>query len=162
MKQYIITTLMLCSIGIGSASAQTKKPWEQMNPKEKKDILKKLTPEQRSELILQHKREAILKRLNLSEEKAKVFTPLYEDYQKRMKAIKHSFKPSTTPERLTDKEAKEELKQSFIVARQLLEEREVFAEKLQQVLTPQQIIKMFQAEGALRGKILNIKTKHFK
>ena len=56
-------------------------------------------------------------------------------------------------ENLSDEEAKVKLEQSFEVGQQLLNNRKVYAEKMQKIISPQKVLKLFQSEGMMRDKM---------
>ncbi|PZU13736.1 MAG: hypothetical protein DI622_13905, partial [Chryseobacterium sp.] len=53
----------------------------------------------------------------------------------------------------TDEEAKAKLQQSFEVGQKLLDNRKKYAEKMQQVIPCQKVLKLFQSEGMMRDKM---------
>ena len=61
-------------------------------------------------------------------------------------------------ENLSDEEATKRLNQSFDVGQQLLNNRRAYAEKFLKILSPQQVLTLFQTEGKMREKMLDKKN----
>ena len=62
-------------------------------------------------------------------------------------------------ENLSDAEAKKMLNQSFDLGQQLLNNRKVYADKFLKILTPQQVLKLFNQEGRMREKFMELRQK---
>ena len=58
---------------------------------------------------------------------------------------------------MTDEDAIKELNNSFDVGQQLLDNRKDYAQKFMKVISPQQVLRMYQTEGKMRNKILDKK-----
>ncbi len=58
---------------------------------------------------------------------------------------------------MSDDEATKQLNQSFEIGQQLLDNRKNYAQKFMKVISPQQVLKMYQTEGKMRTKILDKK-----
>ena len=58
---------------------------------------------------------------------------------------------------MTDEDAIKELNNSFDVGQQLLDNRKNYAQKFMKVISPQQVLRMYQTEGKMRNKILDKK-----
>lgn len=160
MKTVILSLLLV--LGLNFSFAQNQKPWQEAKNETSQTASTPPSHEEHMARILQYKQKQVLKALNLPEEKRKAFVPLYQAYQNKMMEIKHSFKPVKNPDAVSDQEAREDLEKSFKVGQALLDQRKVYAAKFLQILTPQQVIKIFQTEGLLRDKMIKHKAEHCK
>jgi hypothetical protein len=95
----------------------------------------------------------IMDNLNIDPGDKAEFTQLYNEYLDSQKQIKSQFDPSFNPETLSDEEAKAKLQQSFEVGQKLLDNRKKYADKMQQVIPCQKVLKLFQSEGMMRDKM---------
>ena len=134
--------------------------WKEMSVQEKKEAVNSMTNKDRSVLLQQMKETAVLKDLKISSEKEAAFKSLYSEYQNQQKAIKEKFIIDKNLENLSDDEANKRLNQSFEVGQQLLNNRKAYADKFLQILSPQQVLKLFQTEGKVREKILDKKNNN--
>ena len=73
-----------------------------------------------------------------------------DDFEERRKKLAN----------LSDEEATRRLNQSFDVGQQLLNNRRTYADKFLKILTPQQVLKLFQTEGKMREKLLDKKNSN--
>lgn len=96
-----------------------------------------------------------------AEDKAE-FTQLYDEYLENQKQIKSQFNPNFDPEALSDDEAKAKLQQSFEVGQRLLDNRKKYADKMQQIIPCQKVLKLFQTEGMMRDKMNEKKSSRNK
>lgn len=81
------------------------------------------------------------------------FTDIYNEYLESQKQIKSQFNSNFNPDNLSDDEAKAKLQQSFEVGQKLLDNRKKYADKMQQVIPYQKVLKLFQTEGMMREKV---------
>uniref|UniRef100_A0AAU6WQ54 DUF3135 domain-containing protein n=2 Tax=Chryseobacterium TaxID=59732 RepID=A0AAU6WQ54_9FLAO len=81
------------------------------------------------------------------------FTDVYNEYLESQKEIKSQFNSNFNPETLSDEEAKAKLQQSFEVGQKLLDNRKKYADKMQQIIPCQKVLKLFQSEGMMRDKV---------
>lgn len=95
----------------------------------------------------------VMENLNIDAGDKAEFTQLYNEYLENQKQIKSQFNPDFNPETLSDDEAKAKLQQSFEVGQKLLDNRKKYADKMQQVIPCQKVLKLFQSEGMMRDKM---------
>jgi hypothetical protein len=91
------------------------------------------------------------------------FRPVYEKYESEVSEI--DFKRlnkllKSDPESLSSEEADRLILHQIEIARRMLEVREKYYIEFKKVLTPQQIIRLYQAEAELRIKVMQeLKTR---
>ncbi|NIF05837.1 hypothetical protein F3J23_10310 [Chryseobacterium sp. Tr-659] len=156
MKKILLTFLII--YGFGLNAQRTDYDWKKMDPKQRKEVINNLSPEERKELLKKFRDNMIMDNLNVDPNDKAEFTQLYNEYIESQKQIKKQFDPNYDPETLTDEEAKAKLQQSFEVGQKLLDNRKKYADKMQQVIPCQKVLKLFQSESMMRDKMNERKT----
>ncbi|SIS91879.1 hypothetical protein SAMN05421786_10398 [Chryseobacterium ureilyticum] len=151
MKKIILTFFII--YGFGLNAQRTDYDWKKMDPKQRKEVINNLSPEERKELLKKFRNNMIMDNLNVDPGDKVEFTQLYNEYLDSQKQIKSQFDPGFNPETLSDDEAKAKLQQSFEIGQKLLDNRKKYAEKMQQVIPCQKVLKLFQSEGMMRDKM---------
>ena len=151
MKKIILTFFII--YGFGFNAQINDYDWKKMDPKQRKEVINNLSPEERKELLKKFRNNMIMDNLNVDPGDKAEFTQLYNEYLDSQKQIKSQFDPSFDPETLSDDEAKAKLQQSFDVGQKLLDNRKRYADKMQQVIPCQKVLKLFQSEGMMRDKM---------
>lgn len=151
MKKILLTFLII--YGFGLNAQRTDYDWKKMDPKQRKEVINNLSPEERKELLKKFRNNMIMDNLNVDPGDKAEFTQLYNEYLDSQKQIKSQFNSSFDPETLTDEEAKAKLQQSFEVGQKLLDNRKKYAEKMQQVIPCQKVLKLFQSEKMMKDKM---------
>ncbi|MGN7865651.1 hypothetical protein [Chryseobacterium sp.] len=151
MKKILLAFLII--YGFGLNAQRTDYDWKKMDPKQRKEVINNLSPEERKELLKKFRNNMIMDNLNVDPGDKAEFTQLYNEYLDSQKQIKSQFDPSFDPETLSDDEAKAKLQQSFEVGQKLLDNRKKYADKMQQVIPCQKVLKLFQSEGMMRDKM---------
>ncbi|MDR2204649.1 MAG: hypothetical protein LBE36_00575 [Flavobacteriaceae bacterium] len=131
--------------------------WKNMSPEKRQEIISKMSPEERTKLLREFREDMMLSGLQIPQEKQDDFKRLYAEYQEKQRDIKDQFHRSENYDSLTDEEARKELNESFELGKQLIENRKLYAEKFLKILTPQQVLQMYQTEGKIREKVLDRK-----
>ncbi|WP_234109497.1 hypothetical protein [Chryseobacterium sp. R2A-55] len=151
--------ILLIAIFAGqSVSAQEQKyDWKAMKPEQRKQIIQKMSPEERISLLKQFRENMIVSQLDVQKSDQTEFKTLYAEYQDKQNEIKSKFNSNQNYENMNDEEAKKQLNLSFEVGQQLLDNRKAYAEKFLKVISPQQLLQMYQTEGKIRNKILDRK-----
>lgn len=150
-----VLTLMLGVFALGFFSAQENpKEWKDMTTEERKEYIKNMSPEERQKTFINLRDNAVVSDLNIPKDHEEEFKTLFEDYQKSQRDIKVKFTPREDYDKMSPEEAKKQLNKSFEVGQQLLENRKKYAEKMQQLIPPQQVLKMFNNEGRMRGRMM--------
>ena len=157
MKNLIYIAIFLFSFVF--ANAQEKPDFRSMSPEERREYIRNLSPEQRHKLMEDAAAMMAIKNLKIPAEKQDAFKKLLNEYVQSQKAIKDRFKPDFSKENLSGTEAKKMLDQSFDLGQQLLNNRKVYADKFLKILTPQQVLKLFNQEGKLREKFMERRGK---
>lgn len=128
---------------------------------QKKNNKRKFTPEQ----LMERQTNQMMEALMLDDETAAKFAPVYKDYLKelndcRMKYRKpKSAKPATNGTELipkplpTDEEVEKMITDRFEKCRQILDIREKYYKEFKKILSPRQILKVYQTEQNNMGKI---------
>ncbi len=155
----IIAFAALFSMGFLSAQQEDLKNWRNMKPEQRKELINKMNPDERLQLLKDFREEMMVEELDVPEDKKKDFKNLYNEYQESQKAIKEKFKSDQKFENLTEAEAKRELEKSFDLGQQLLDNRRKYSDKFQKVVKPQQVLEMFQNEGMMRNKLMDRKSE---
>lgn len=151
MKKILFTLLMI--YGFGLNAQRTDYDWKKMDPKQRKEIINNLSPNERKELLNKFRNNMVMDNLDIDPGDKAEFTDIYDEYLESQKQIKGQFDSNFNPENLSDDEAKAKLQQSFEVGQKLLDNRKRYAEKMQQVIPCQKVLKLFQSEGMMRDKM---------
>ncbi|WP_300672564.1 hypothetical protein [Soonwooa sp.] len=136
---------------------QTMSNWQGMNNEERQEMMKNMNPRERSQFMQNVKQDIFLDELNIPEASQAEFKEIFDQYTASQKQIKDKFKGTVNIDKLSNDEAKQKLDDSFEIGKQLLDNRKVYADKFLKILTPQQVLKLFQTEGKVRDKIMDKK-----
>lgn len=142
--KFIYLLLAILLIGGQTISAQNK---------DHKDNKQRPTPEQ----MMQWQTNRMVKTLMLDDATAAKFTPVYEKYLKELrdcrmmnykdKAKDKSAEAKQTPKPMpTDAEIEKQIKDQFAQSRKILDIREKYYNEFRKILSPKQIVKIYQAE----------------
>ncbi|WP_347216369.1 hypothetical protein [Chryseobacterium sp.] len=153
MKKILLTFFIIYGLGLGLNAQRSDYDWKKMDPKQRKEVINNLSPEERKELLKKFRNNMIMDNLDVDPGDKAEFTQLYNEYLDSQKQIKSQFDPGFNPETLSDDEAKAKLQQSFEIGQKLLDNRKRYAEKMQQVIPCQKVLKLFQSEGMMRDKM---------
>ncbi|WP_313098532.1 hypothetical protein [Epilithonimonas sp.] len=149
---------------VGTLQRQTNIPrtseWRSMNTQEKRDVVNNMSTKERSIFLQKMKENIVIDDIDISADKQDEFKALYAEYQTNQKQIKEKFLVENNIGNLSDEEATRRLNQSFDVGQQLLNNRRTYADKFLKILTPQQVLKLFQTEGKMREKVLDKKNSN--
>ncbi|MBT2621464.1 MULTISPECIES: hypothetical protein [Chryseobacterium] len=151
MKKILFTLFII--YGFCLQAQRTDYDWKKMDPKQRKEIINNLSPEERKELLKKFRDNMMLDNLNVDAKDKAAFTAIYNEYIDNQKQIKSQFNPDFDPEKMSDEEAKIKLQQSFELGQKLLDNRKKYAEKMQQVIPCQKVLKLFQSEWKMRDKM---------
>lgn len=136
---------------------QNMSNWQGMNKEERHEMMKNMSPRERSQFMQTVKQDIFLEELDIPKESEAEFKEIFEQYTNNQKQIKDKFKGIVNIDKLSHDEAKQKLDESFEVGKQLLDNRKLYADKFLKILTPQQVLKLFQTEGKVRDKIMDKK-----
>lgn len=150
-------TILLAAFAATSHQAQivTSLDVQKATPEQRKELIKNLSSEERRELLKQFRENLLVDDLKVPEKDQKEFKKVYNEYQESQRKIKEQFNNDFDPDKMTDEEAKRKLEESFELGQKLMDSRKEYARKMQEVLKPQQVLKMFQNEGQMRDRMLD-------
>jgi len=151
MRKILFTLFMMYAFGLNAQ--KTDYDWKKMNPKQRKEVINNLSPEERKVLLNDFRNNMVMDNLNLDPGDKKEFTDIYNEYLESQKQIKSQFNSNFNAETLSDEEAKAKLQQSFEVGQKMLDNRKKYADKMQQIIPCQKVLKLFQSEGMMRDKM---------
>ncbi|MCZ2084414.1 hypothetical protein PUH65_02680 [Kaistella sp. SH40-3] len=140
-----------------SFAQQLTYDWKSMKPEQRKEVIQKMNPNERKALLKEFREKMIVSELGVSQNSQPEFLNLYTEYQNKQNEIKSKFSLNENYDTMSDEEATKQLNQSFEVGQQLLDNRKNYAQKFIKVISPQQVLKMYQTEGRMRNKILDKK-----
>ncbi len=132
--------------------------WQNMDMNEKRQAVSNMSVKERSAFLQNMKANIVVGDISVPADKQDSFKSLYTEYQNNQKQIKEKFHPDKNFDQLSDEDATARLNQSFDVGQQLLNNRKAYADKFLKILTPQQVLKLFQTEGKMRDKMLDKKN----
>lgn len=132
--------------------------WRAMNMDEKRAAVSNMSVKERSVFLQKMKENITIDDLDIPADKQEEFKNLFTEYQSNQRLIKEKFHSDKNFDKLSDEEATSRLNQSFDVGQQLLNNRRAYADKFLKILTPQQVLKLFQNEGKMREKMLDKKN----
>lgn len=156
MKKIMITSLLaIFSIGLLSAQDKMTQDFAGKSAQERKDMISKLSPEKRRELYRKFREDVLIDELKVNNEKQEDFKRVYSEYQESQRRIKDRFDNGYDPDALSDAEARAKLEESFDYGQKLIENRREYSNKMQRVIRPQQVIKMFRVEGEMRDRMMS-------
>ena len=139
---YVLMATLL--IGSQTISAQNK---------DNRDNKQRPTPEQ----MAKRQTNQMVKTLMLDDATAAKFTPVYENYLKELRECRmmnrrdrmknNNAETKQTPKPvLTDKEIEKQIKDQFAQSRKILDIREKYYNEFSKILSPKQIMKIYQTE----------------
>jgi hypothetical protein len=109
------------------------------------------------ERILQAKLVEIRRSLNLDQATMQHFRPIYIQYEKEISEVNINNQVRlmrANSDSLTSEEAERLVIMQLANAKKLIEIREKYYYKFKNVLTPQQIVKLYQTEASIRQKVM--------
>ena len=140
MKKYLIFMFVL--LFWNSQDMMRAQNTEQQNRKQANE-----------EKIRQHQSNQMVHALSLDDATAAKFAPLYTQYLKEMMDC-HNMKKNKDNQKiskkqkqeLTDSEIETRIRNQFEVSKKMLDIRESYYDKFRKILTPKQILKIYQTE----------------
>ncbi len=160
MKKTLYTFLLFISVFMIKAQESPRPDFKNMSQQERREYIKSLSPEQRRKLMEDAAAMMAIRNLQIPVEKQDAFKKLLSEYSQSQRAIKEKFKPNKARnQELSDAEAKQMIDQSFEVGLQLLNNRKLYTEKFLKILSPQQVLKLFDHEGQIREKMMERREK---
>ena len=159
MKKLTYLFALLLAFSFAKAQETPRPDFRTMSPEQRREYIKKMTPEQRHQLMEDAAVMMAIKKLEVPAEKQEAFKKLLIEYTQSQKTIKNKFKADFSKENISDAEAKKLLYQSFQLGQELIDNRKIYAEKFLKILTPQQVLKLFNHEGKMREKFMERREK---
>ena len=157
MKKILFILITVFTGSQMTFAQEQKYDWKKMKPEQRKEIIQKMSPQEKMSLLRQFRENMLVSELEVAQNDQTEFKTLYAEYQDKQNSIKSRFKPSEDYDNMSDEEATKQLNESFEVGQQLLDNRKTYAQKFLKVLKPQQVLQMYQTEGIMRSKILDKK-----
>lgn len=158
-----ILFLILISAAYAGVSAQTlHEQLKNATPEQRREIMQKLSPEQRHSLMREFRDNAFIQDLKIEEKYRERFKQLFEEYHKKQKEIIGGFKKEKDLLTLSNEEAEQRLQESFVIGEKLLANRKNYAKKFREILSAQQVLKLFKIEGMMRDKMMEHKMRNEK
>jgi Spy/CpxP family protein refolding chaperone len=159
MKKLTYLFALILAFSFAKAQETPKPDFRTMSPEQRREFIQKMTPEQRHQLMEDAAVMMAIKKLEVPAEKQEAFKKLLIEYTQSQKNIKNKFKADFSKENISDSEAKKLLTQSFQLGQELLDNRKIYADKFLKILTPQQVLKLFNHEGKMREKFMERREK---
>ena len=156
MKKIAVALTLILAVQFSFAQ-QFGYDWKSMKPEQRKEVIQKMKPDERIALLKEFREKMIIAELAVPENSQAEFKNLFSEYQDKQNEIKSKFTPNEDYENMSDDEATKQLDQSFDVGQQLLDNRKNYAQRFMKVISPQQVLRMYQTEGKMRNKILDKK-----
>ena len=146
--KFIYVMMAALLIGSQTISAQNK---------DNKDQKQRPTPEQ----MMQRQANQMVKTLMLDDATAAKFTPVYEGYLKALRECRmmnrhernrgnNAEAKQTAKPVPTDAEIEKQIKDQFAQSRKILDVREKYYNEFRKILSPKQIMKIYQTEKVMR------------
>lgn len=155
MNRALFTFCLVLAFSLGvNGQERTQLNLKKVSPEKRKELISKLSPEQKRELYRDYRKNALMEELKIRKEDQAAFGKIYSDYQESQRRIKDRFDGNFDPDQLSEEQARKRLEDSFQYGEQLINNRREYAKKMQQVVKPQQVIKMFRVEGQMRDRML--------
>ena len=161
MKKLYLTFAIafLSAVGL-HAQIKSNLDWNKANSAQRKEMIKNMSAEERKELLKKLRENMLVEELKVPEKDREDFKKIYSEYQESQQKIKERFNNDFDPEKLSDAEAQQKLEESFDLAQKLVDNRKEYARKMQNVVKPQQVLKMFQNEGQMRDRIMDRRMEY--
>lgn len=156
--RHIFPTLFFVLFFSAALAQLTPEKLQSMNTEQRREAIAALSPQQKISLLQQFRTNVMVEDLEVPAEKKDAFTKVLTRYQESQRKIRDRFKNSDSGEKLTEAEAQRRLDQSFELGLQLLNNKKQYAQEFQKVLTPQQVLQLFQAEGEMRDRVIERKN----
>lgn len=142
----ILNKIVLLSVMTFGVLATAQKTEKDLKKEEAKEMLKKMSPEERMKLFEKVKIERVIKELNIPAENQEEIRQLFKEYSESKRAIIGKFKPNDNTEQLSDKEARKKIAEDLEIMQKVLDNRKKYTDKFLKKLTPQQVLKVFKIE----------------
>jgi len=102
-----------------------------------------------------HMTQFVVNMLKLDEKTAAKFTPIYKDYLKAKSDLRHTGMKNRRPQNgnVTDAEAQKIVKERLSASRKIIDIREKYYNKMAKVITPTQLLKIYDMEQNFDNKM---------
>ena len=143
--------MVFCTGFVAHAQQATTNPKTEISLNKKE--FKGLSFEQKKEAIRKLREDNLVKEIRIDPSKEDAFRLVFRDYLKGAKAVKNQFKKQGSYDEMSEKEAREQLENSFVIGQQLLELRKKYTQEFLKILTSNQVLKVFHSEMKMRESI---------
>lgn len=158
MKKILLFILFVLN-GIFQAQENQKLDIMSMSKEQRQEYMKALSPEQKKALLKDVMMNITIKKIEVSTENQEAFKKIYSDFKESQRVIKEKFKSNVSSKNMTDEQAKVKLYQNFELGQALLDNRKVYTEKFLKIISPKQVMKLFEEERKMRQQYLNRRKK---
>lgn len=156
MKKWFLFSLILCLSFSVKAQIINGFDITKVSDSQRKSLLQNLSAEERKELLRKYHDAMFIEELKIEDDtKKEEFKKLYAQYREEQRKIIDGNQSQYDIEKLSDEEARKKLEQSFDTGERLMNNRRRYALEMQKIIKPQQVLKMFMKEGAMREKIIH-------
>lgn len=152
MKKLILFVFLMACFGL-QAQETPAQDLMKLSQEQRREYLKTLSPEQRRKIMKETMALMLIKRLEVPAEKQDAFKKLLTEFHESQKAIRDKFQIKPSQENLGEDEARRLLSQSFELSQQLLNNRKGYTERFLKILTPQQVLKLYDQEKKMRENL---------
>ncbi len=154
MKKILLFILFVLN-GTSQAQENQKLDIINMSKEQRQEYMKALSPEQRKALLGDAMINLVVKKLDILPEKQEVFKKTYREFRENQRNIREKFKSNIHAEKMTDEQAKTKLYQNFELGQALLDNRKAYTEKFLKIISPKQVMKLFEEERKMRQQYMN-------
>lgn len=154
MKKTIYTAIITVFVAMQMQAQDFRCSLRNATPEQRREVIRQMSPEQRRELLKQVRENMMMEDLKIEDKNKDQFKKVYSEYQDAQSEIKGKFTTDFDPDQLSDAEARQKLEESFQMGEQLLDNRRKYSQKMQSIMKPQQVLKMFRTEGMIRERTL--------
>lgn len=155
MRIIVLGVVMAVFPVLAGAQVPLGLDWQKAGSAERKEMMKKMSPEEKREILKQFRESMMLEELQIQERDREAFRMLYGEYQDSQRRIKDRFSKDFNPDELTEAEAKTKLEESFSLGQALLDHRREYARKMEALVGSKKVLKMFQNEWKMRDRMMD-------
>src|SRR5690606_2576979 len=112
MKKILFILITVITGSQLSYAQEQKYDWKKMKPEQRKEIIQKMSPQEKMSLLKQFRENMMVSELDVPQNDQTEFKTLYAEYQDKQNNIKSRFKPSEDYDNMSDEEATKQLNES--------------------------------------------------
>lgn len=144
-------TILIIAAAIIQIAAFAATPQQHQFPHPDMQKGKKMSVEERHE----HQTKFVVNMLKLNDATAAKFTPVYKEYLKAKDDLRRAGMKNRRPQKgnITDADAEKIVKERLNASRQILDIREKYYNKMAKIITPTQLLKIYDMEQNFDNKM---------